>query len=61
MIRALACAALLISCAGCRDGPAPDPGVLVVAMSTGPNNLDPRVALDVASQKIGDLISDSLF
>ena len=46
---------------GCLERPTPDPNVLVVAMPTGPNNLDPRVALDDASQKIHTLIFDSLF
>jgi peptide/nickel transport system substrate-binding protein len=45
----------------CLQRPTPDPNVLVVAISSGPNNLDPRVALDDASQKIQALIFDSLF
>jgi peptide/nickel transport system substrate-binding protein len=56
-------AALLISLpliAACLDRPAVDPDVLVVAMPTAPNNLDPRMGLDDTSQKIGDLIFDSL-
>jgi peptide/nickel transport system substrate-binding protein len=48
-------------CAACHDRPRPNPDVLVVALATGPNNLDPRVGLDDTSQKIGDLIFDSLF
>src|SRR5262245_12145870 len=51
-------APLLLS--ACLDGPPADPDVLVVAMPNGPNNLDPRVGLDDASQKIADLIFDSL-
>jgi peptide/nickel transport system substrate-binding protein len=54
-------AALLLVCAACHDRPRLNPNVLVVALPTGPNNLDPRVGLDDASQKIGDLIFDSLF
>jgi peptide/nickel transport system substrate-binding protein len=54
-------AALLLVCVACHTRPAPGPNVLVIAMPTGPNNLDPRVALDDTSQKIGDLIFDSLF
>jgi peptide/nickel transport system substrate-binding protein len=44
----------------CLERPTPNPNVLVVAMPTGPNNLDPRKGLDDASQKIGDLIFDGL-
>lgn len=45
----------------CLQRPTPNPNVLVVAIPGGPNNLDPRVALDDASQKIHALIFDSLF
>jgi peptide/nickel transport system substrate-binding protein len=54
-------AALVLICTACHDRPRPNPDVLVVALPTGPNNLDPRVGLDDTSQKIGDLIFDSLF
>src|SRR5262245_28991026 len=45
----------------CLQRPTQDPDVIVVAMPNGPNNLDPRLALDDASQKIQALIFDSLF
>jgi peptide/nickel transport system substrate-binding protein len=45
----------------CLQRPSQNPNVLVVAMPTGPNNLDPRIALDDASQKIHQLIFDSMF
>src|SRR3954468_5424898 len=51
----------LLICPGCLQRPTPNPDVLVVAIPTGPNNLDPRVALDDASQKIHQLMFDSLF
>jgi peptide/nickel transport system substrate-binding protein len=54
-------ALLLLAASGCLQRPTPNPDVLVVAMPNGPNNLDPRVALDDASQKIHQLIFDSLF
>jgi peptide/nickel transport system substrate-binding protein len=60
--RAAALALLVLaSASACLQRPTPDPNVLVVAMPSGPNNLDPRIALDDASQKIHQLIFDSLF
>jgi len=44
----------------CLHGPAGNPNAIVVAIQSGPNNLDPRFALDDASQKIDDLIFDPL-
>jgi peptide/nickel transport system substrate-binding protein len=59
--RAYVLAVLALLCmSGCLKRPTPDPNIVVVAMPTGPNNLDPRYALDDASQKIGDLIFDTL-
>src|SRR5712671_5373446 len=51
---------LLVACSGCLHRPTPNPNVLVVAMPSGPNNLDPRLGLDDASQKIHALIFDNL-
>src|SRR5439155_10420735 len=50
----------LVFSVACLHRPTPNPNVLVVAIQTGPNNLDPRVATDDASQKIDDLIFDTL-
>jgi peptide/nickel transport system substrate-binding protein len=54
-------ALLLVACSSCLQRPTSNPNVLVVAIPSGPNNLDPRVGLDDASQKIHALIFDSLF
>src|SRR5262249_12706124 len=37
-----------------------NPNVLVIGMTSGPNNLDPRVATDDSSQKIDQLIFNGL-
>ena len=58
MRRALAVLAAL-TCA-CVDRPAADPNVLVVAITSGPNSLDPRYGLDDSSQKLHQLIFDGL-
>jgi peptide/nickel transport system substrate-binding protein len=59
--RWVTCAVLLLACGGCHARPRPNPHILVVALPTGPNTLDPRVGLDDTSQKIGDLMFDTLF
>ena len=41
--------------AGCRQAPR-DPNVLIVAVQSGPNNLDPRVGTDSVSQNIHQVI-----
>ena len=53
--------ALLALCvSACVTRGVSDPNVIVVGIQTGPNNLDPRAGLDDASQKIHELIFDSL-
>ena len=52
VVAALACA--------CVDRPNADPNILVVAITSGPNSLDPRYGLDDSSQKIHQLIFDGL-
>ena len=49
----------LLNLCGCRTR-RPDPGTVVVAIESSPNNLDPRVGTDAQSQKISALIFDSL-
>jgi peptide/nickel transport system substrate-binding protein len=52
---------LLAACAatGCLQRPADDPNTIVVSLTSGPNNLDPRLGTDDASQKIHQLIFDN--
>lgn len=57
----LLCVLCVLCVPGCLQRPTPNPNVLVVAIPSGPNNLDPRIGLDDASQKIHALIFDSLF
>jgi peptide/nickel transport system substrate-binding protein len=52
VVAALACA--------CAGRPAEDANVVVVAITSGPNSLDPRYGLDDSSQKIHQLIFDGL-
>ncbi len=51
---------LTISTAGCARYTAPSSSLLVVSLSAGPNNLDPRIGTDDSSQKIHALIFDNL-
>ena len=44
----------------CLGRPTPNPNLLVVGITSGPNDLDPRFGLDDVSQKIHQLIYDSL-
>jgi peptide/nickel transport system substrate-binding protein len=59
-LRLLALAVATLEAAGCSRRPAPNPNVIVVSMTTGPNNLDPRMGTDDASEKIDQLIFDEL-
>jgi peptide/nickel transport system substrate-binding protein len=45
---------------GCLERATSDPHVIVASMTTGPNNLDPRLGTDDSSQKLHELIFDSL-
>jgi peptide/nickel transport system substrate-binding protein len=53
---------LLVACtAACQGGlPGPNPRVIVASVTSGPNNLDPRVGTDDTSQKLHQLIFDDL-
>jgi peptide/nickel transport system substrate-binding protein len=53
--------ALLVALAAsaCLHRPADDPNTIVVSMTSGPNNLDPRMGTDDGSQKIHQLIFDN--
>jgi peptide/nickel transport system substrate-binding protein len=47
--------------AGCGATPAPEHGVITLGVSNSPNNLDPRVGTDEASQRVHQLVFDPLF
>src|SRR5580658_1769506 len=51
--------ALAIACfAGCASKP--DPNTLVMIIESSPTNLDPRVGVDAQSERIDELLFDSL-
>src|SRR5262245_11830703 len=45
---------------GCLHRPSANPNVIVVSMSAGPNNLDPRVGADSYSERVSQLMYNSL-
>ncbi|MDR1989314.1 MAG: ABC transporter substrate-binding protein [Acidobacteriaceae bacterium] len=51
---------LLLLSAGCLQRPTPNPGIIVASVTSGPNNLDPRVGTDDVSQKLHQLMYDNL-
>jgi peptide/nickel transport system substrate-binding protein len=57
---AMAALALALATAGCLAPPASNPGVIVASVTSGPNNLDPRIGTDDTSQRIHQLIFDNL-
>jgi peptide/nickel transport system substrate-binding protein len=54
---ALACA---LAGSACVTRATTNPNVIIASMTTGPNNLDPRMGTDDSSQKLHQLIFDSL-
>jgi peptide/nickel transport system substrate-binding protein len=58
--RATAPLLLLLASPACVDRPVANPNVIVVGITSGPENLDPRFGIDDSSQKIHQLIFDSL-
>jgi peptide/nickel transport system substrate-binding protein len=54
----LACAILALP--GCLRRSTTDPNVIVASMTTGPNNLDPRLGTDDSSEKLHKLMFESL-
>jgi peptide/nickel transport system substrate-binding protein len=54
----LAALLALLLCLGCASKP--DPNTVVVIIENSPTNLDPRVGLDAQSERIGELLFDSL-
>jgi peptide/nickel transport system substrate-binding protein len=58
--RPLTAVLLCVALAGCGGAPERDRNVVVVAVRTPPNNLDPRQANDETSQRVGQLIFSCL-
>ena len=56
--RLLAAAFCLLLATSCAKKP--DPNTLVMIIESSPTNLDPRVGIDAQSERIGELIFDSL-
>ena len=50
--------AVLLCCLSCYRKP--DPNTVVMIIESSPTNLDPRVGLDAQSERIGELLFDSL-
>ncbi|MBI3491059.1 MAG: ABC transporter substrate-binding protein [Acidobacteria bacterium] len=53
-------AALSLLASACLHRPIENPNVIVVGVTSGPNNLDPRIGTDDVSQKIGQLVFNNL-
>src|ERR1043166_8030467 len=50
-----------VSRAACSAPPAAAPrGAIIVGVRTGPNNIDPRVGSDETSERIGELVFNTL-
>jgi peptide/nickel transport system substrate-binding protein len=58
--RAAVSIALATVAAGCLHRPSSNPNVLVVGITSGPNNLDPRIGTDDVSGKTAQLIFNNL-
>jgi peptide/nickel transport system substrate-binding protein len=58
MLRYVAVTLILLICSSCARKP--DPNTVVVIIENSPTNLDPRVGLDAQSERIGELLFDSL-
>jgi peptide/nickel transport system substrate-binding protein len=52
--------ALLVVSSGCLHRPTANPNVLVVGVTSGPNNLDPRIGTDDVSGKTAQLVFNNL-
>ncbi len=59
-LRPLLSVLVLVLGAGCSQGRAYPPGIIVVATANAPSNFDPRVGTDEASQKIHQLLYNHL-
>ena len=52
--------AIALLCSTCIHRPTPNPNILVVGVTSGPNNLDPRIGTDDVSGKASQLIFNNL-
>jgi peptide/nickel transport system substrate-binding protein len=52
--------ALVFCVSGCLHRPTPNPNILVVGVTSGPNNLDPRIGTDDVSAKTAQLMFNNL-
>ena len=61
-VRRLGRAALLslVATSACLQPPAANPNIIVVGITNGPNNLDPRIGTDDVSERVGQLIFSNL-
>jgi ABC-type transport system substrate-binding protein len=50
----------LAAASGCVRRPVDNPNIIVFGVTSGPNNLDPRIGSDDTSEKVGQLIFSSL-
>jgi peptide/nickel transport system substrate-binding protein len=50
----------LAATSGCVRRPVDNPNIIVFGVTSGPNNLDPRIGSDDTSEKVGQLIFSSL-
>jgi peptide/nickel transport system substrate-binding protein len=57
---ARALALVLAASSGCVHRPVDNPNIIVFGVTSGPNNLDPRIGSDDTSEKVGQLIFSSL-
>ena len=59
-IASLAALASLAGASGCISRPTSNPNILVVGVTSGPNNLDPRIGTDDVSAKVAQLVFNNL-
>ena len=50
----------LLSLEACSESPPRDPGIITVAVRSGPNTLDPRLSNDEATQRMAQLVYSAL-
>jgi peptide/nickel transport system substrate-binding protein len=60
MRRWASCIAHCAWLAACGSSPAPDPNIITIAVRSGPTTLDPRQGADESSQRVSQLIFNSL-